>query len=226
MSAGSEDRRHDRRSTEGDHELLKGDGRPGRLRGDADRGERVEGKEQPDQDPRLPLERDAHLDVTAAATRFHRSSGVDGPSLAFPDLEPAFMRESDELVLRLEDAERAPFREIDRRPEAFQGCLRRDANVERPSLSHRFGTLAVSFDVDDNPPREGSIDAVRLGSRERMRALPEIERYEHLSLRDIPAGAPRPLKVLWAAAEKELGSQYGDITVRELLDRFAGTSLH
>jgi flotillin len=59
-----------------------------------------------------------------------------------------------------------------------------------------------------------------------MRAVPQIERYGHLSLRDIPAGAPRPMKVLWAAAEKELGSRYGHVTVRELLDRFAGTSLH
>jgi hypothetical protein len=34
------------------------------------------------------------------------------------------------------------------------------------------------------------------------------------------------MKILWAAAEKELGSRYGDVTVRELLDRFAGSSLH
>jgi len=60
----------------------------------------------------------------------------------------------------------------------------------------------------------------------KLRAVPEIERYAYLSLRDIPAGAPRPLKLLWAAAEKELGSRYGELTVRELLDRFAGTSLH
>jgi hypothetical protein len=59
-----------------------------------------------------------------------------------------------------------------------------------------------------------------------LRAVPEIQRYGHLSLRDIPAGAPRPMKLLWAAAEKELGNRYGDVTVRELLDRFAGTSLH
>ncbi len=66
--------------------------------------------------------------------------------------------------------------------------------------------------------------AARLAAN--LRAVPEIQRYGHLSLRDIPAGAPRPLKVLWAAAEKELGSRYGEVTVRELLDRFAGTSLH
>jgi hypothetical protein len=59
-----------------------------------------------------------------------------------------------------------------------------------------------------------------------LRAVPEIQRYGHLSLRDIPAGAPRPMKILWAAAEKELGSRYGHVTVRELLDRFAGSSLH
>jgi hypothetical protein len=59
-----------------------------------------------------------------------------------------------------------------------------------------------------------------------LRAVPEIQRYGHLSLRDIPAGAPRPMKILWAAAEKELGGRYGHVTVRELLDRFAGSSLH
>jgi hypothetical protein len=75
----------------------------------------------------------------------------------------------------------------------------------------------------------GPVDPVERSAAElaaSLRAIPEIQRYAHLSLRDIPAGAPRPLKLLWAAAEKELGSRYGDLTVRELLDRFAGTSLH
>ncbi|HJW48292.1 MAG TPA: SPFH domain-containing protein [Candidatus Limnocylindria bacterium] len=66
--------------------------------------------------------------------------------------------------------------------------------------------------------------AARLAAN--LLVLPEIQRYAHLSLRDIPAGAPRPMKILWAAAEKELGSRYGHVTVRELLDRFTGTSLH
>jgi flotillin len=66
--------------------------------------------------------------------------------------------------------------------------------------------------------------AARLAAN--LLVVPEIQRYGHLNLRDIPAGAPRPMKILWAAAEKELGSRYGNITVRELLDRFAGTSLH
>lgn len=78
-------------------------------------------------------------------------------------------------------------------------------------------------------PRVEPIDPVERSAAElaaKVRALPEIERYAHLSLRDIPAGAPRPLKLLWAAAEKELGNRYGDLTVRELLEKYAGTSLN
>src|SRR5688500_3116699 len=66
--------------------------------------------------------------------------------------------------------------------------------------------------------------AARLAAN--LLVVPEIQRYAHLNLRDIPAGAPRPMKILWAAAEKELGSRYGHVTVRELLDQFAGSSLH
>ena len=77
--------------------------------------------------------------------------------------------------------------------------------------------------------RTEPIDSVDRSAAElaaNMRAVPDIERYGHLNLRDIPAGAPRPLKLLWAAAEKELGTRYGGTTVRELLERFAGTSLN
>ena len=55
-------------------------------------------------------ERDAHVDMTAAAARLDRSDGVDGPALALPDLEPALVREADVLIGRLEDAERTALR--------------------------------------------------------------------------------------------------------------------
>jgi flotillin len=74
-----------------------------------------------------------------------------------------------------------------------------------------------------------AIDPVERSAAElaaKLRSVPDIERYGHLSLRDIPAGAPRPMKLLWAAAEHELGKRYGELTVRELLEKYAGTSLH
>jgi hypothetical protein len=100
------------------------------------------------------------------------------------------------------------------------------AQTPRPpaGMSPLNASAAVAPETPVEPIDPVERSAARLAAN--LRAVPEIQRYLHLSLRDIPAGAPRPLKVLWAAAEKELGTRYGHVTVRELLDRFVGTSLH
>jgi flotillin len=104
----------------------------------------------------------------------------------------------------------------------------RPPSAQTPRPPAGMPPLNASAAVEPEAPVE-PIDPVERSAAQlaaSLRAVPEIQRYAHLNLRDIPAGAPRPMKILWAAAEKELGSRYGHVTVRELLDRFAGSSLH
>jgi flotillin len=147
--------------------------------------------------------RNATRVVTESATAIKGLTGLDVPSLIGGAMKTGF-------IPRASDGGTEPAKTPPVPP---------PAQAPRPPASMPPISTS-SAELTDREERAAAELATKL------RALPEIERYSHLSLRDIPAGAPRPLKLLWAAAEKELDSRYGDLTVRELLEKYAGTSLH
>lgn len=64
--------------------------------------------------------------------------------------------------------------------------------------------------------------AQRLASA--LQAVPGVDRYGTLRLMELERSGPGPLRTLWHAAAGELGSRYGDVTIREFLDRARGRS--
>ncbi len=57
-----------------------------------------------------------------------------------------------------------------------------------------------------------------------LRAVPGVDRYGALRLADLERSGPGPLRTLWHAASGELENRYGNVTIREFLDRARGRS--
>ena len=62
--------------------------------------------------------------------------------------------------------------------------------------------------------------ATRLASD--LRAVPGIERFAAVRLADLENAGPRPLRTMWRISREQLDERYGQLTIGELIDRYAG----
>jgi hypothetical protein len=70
--------------------------------------------------------------------------------------------------------------------------------------------------------RETTLDeaAVRLAND--LRAIPGIERFGAIRLAELDRGGPRPLRTMWRIARDQLDERYGQLTIGDMLERYAG----
>jgi hypothetical protein len=53
-----------------------------------------------------------------------------------------------------------------------------------------------------------------------LRAVPGIERFADVRLRQLDDAGPRALRTIWRLARERLAEPYGEMTIGELLDRY------
>lgn len=70
--------------------------------------------------------------------------------------------------------------------------------------------------------RETTVDDAATRLANDLRAVPGIERFGTMRLGDLETSGPRPLRTMWRVARKGLGSQYGQLTIGEVIDRYGG----
>jgi hypothetical protein len=70
--------------------------------------------------------------------------------------------------------------------------------------------------------RETSLEDAATRLANDLRAVPGIERFGTLRLSDLDTTGPRPLRGMWRVARGELSSAYGQLTIGEVIDRYAG----
>ncbi len=70
--------------------------------------------------------------------------------------------------------------------------------------------------------RETTVDdaATRLAAD--LRAVPGIERFAAVRLGELERVGPRPLRTMWRIAREQLDERYGQLTIGELIERYAG----
>ena len=70
--------------------------------------------------------------------------------------------------------------------------------------------------------RETTVDdaATRLAAD--LRAVPGIERFAAVRLNELERSGPRPLRTMWRIAREQLDERYGQLTIGELIERYAG----
>ncbi len=55
-----------------------------------------------------------------------------------------------------------------------------------------------------------------------LRAVPGIERFAAVRLRDLDDAGPRPLRTMWRISRDELDARFGQMTIGELIQRYGG----
>ena len=55
-----------------------------------------------------------------------------------------------------------------------------------------------------------------------LRAVPGIERFAAVRLGELERVGPRPLRTMWRIAREQLDERYGQLTIGELIERYAG----
>jgi len=81
--------------------------------------------------------------------------------------------------------------------------------------------VAASGAVHAASPLEGNVDQWAKWLAERLRSVPDIQVYGALRLNDLVSRGPASARAVWATANQVLGKDYGNLTVADLLKRFA-----
>ncbi len=69
--------------------------------------------------------------------------------------------------------------------------------------------------------RETTVNAAAQRLARDLQAIPGIERFGALRLGELDRAGPRPLRTMWRIARDDLDERYGQMTIGEILDRYA-----
>lgn len=81
--------------------------------------------------------------------------------------------------------------------------------------------VAASGAVHNASPAEGNVSQWAKWLADRLRSVPDIQVYGALRLNDLVSRGPASARAVWATANQVLGKDYGNITIADLLKRFA-----
>lgn len=116
-------------------------------------------------------------------------------------------------------------------PEAAPTTDQLQAAASRTEAAMRRASEATAAALGTSPPaaeppigRETTINVAAQRLAGDLRAIPGIERFGALRLGELDRAGPRPLRTMWRIARDQLGERYGEMTIGEMLDRYAGGS--
>ncbi|HVC75998.1 MAG TPA: SPFH domain-containing protein [Candidatus Micrarchaeaceae archaeon] len=81
--------------------------------------------------------------------------------------------------------------------------------------------VAASGAVHEASPVEGTVNQWAKWLADRLRSVPDIQVYGALRLNDLVSRGPASARAVWATANQVLGKDYGNLTIADLLKRFA-----
>ncbi|HSP09414.1 MAG TPA: SPFH domain-containing protein [Candidatus Dormibacteraeota bacterium] len=81
--------------------------------------------------------------------------------------------------------------------------------------------VAASGAVHEASPAEGNVNQWAKWLADRLRSVPDIQVYGALRLNDLVSRGPASARAVWTTANQALGKDYGNLTIAELLKRFA-----
>ena len=70
--------------------------------------------------------------------------------------------------------------------------------------------------------RESTVDEAARSLADDLMRVPGIDRFGAVRLADLESSGPRPLRTMWRIARDRLESDYGDLTIGEIIDRYRG----
>ena len=70
--------------------------------------------------------------------------------------------------------------------------------------------------------RDTTLDEAAQALADDLMRIPGIQRFGGMRLADLETSGPRPLRTMWRIARDRLRSDYGDLTIGEIIDRYRG----
>ena len=70
--------------------------------------------------------------------------------------------------------------------------------------------------------RETTMDEAAQALADDLMRIPGIQRFGGMRLADLETSGPRPLRTMWRIARDRLRSDYGKLTIGEIIDRYRG----
>jgi flotillin len=94
--------------------------------------------------------------------------------------------------------------------------------TSRASSARPAGTPASPAvgDLD----RQSTVDEAARALADDLMRIPGIQRFGGMRLADLETTGPRPLRTMWRIARDRLRSEYGELTIGEVIDRYRGGS--
>jgi flotillin len=101
-----------------------------------------------------------------------------------------------------------------------EAAARVDASIA--DARQRIGDAARSVPAAAGVTRDTTVNVAAQRLARDLAAIPGIERFGSLRLGDLDTSGPRPLRTMWRLARHELAANYGEMTIGEIVDRYAG----
>ena len=101
-----------------------------------------------------------------------------------------------------------------------EAAARVDASIA--DARQRIGDAARSVPAATGLTRDTTVNVAAQRLARDLAAIPGIERFGSLKLGDLDTAGPRPLRTMWRLARHELAANYGQMTIGEIVDRYAG----
>jgi hypothetical protein len=165
--------------------------------------------------------------------RTRREPPASRPAVSQPAAAPAVTRESrqaatDEGRRTAERSEAEVGAAIDQAVAGVgQASDRARAAVDRaigpatPSRAARSGTsTATAAPSVGELGRDSTLDEAATALADDLMRIPGIQRFGGMRLADLETTGPRPLRTMWRIARDRLSSEYGNLTIGEIIDRY------
>jgi flotillin len=102
----------------------------------------------------------------------------------------------------------------------------RTAARAREAVDRAIGEATPAVATPANSPamaglqRESTLTEAASALADDLMRIPGIQRFGDLRLTDLDATGPRPLRTMWRVARERLASEYGQLTIGEIIDRY------
>ncbi len=107
--------------------------------------------------------------------------------------------------------------ELDRTEAQARQAVDRAIGQPRPASAASSAPPAVA-----GLKRDSTLDEAAAALADDLARVPGIQRFGGIRLAELDSAGPRPLRTMWRVARDRLSSDYGQLTIGEMIDRYLG----
>ena len=157
------------------------------------------------------------------SSRTRREPPASRPAVSQP-AEPAIGPASEPTQADVGAAMDAAVSAVGKTAERARAAVDRAIGPATPSSAATSGrsTAPSPTSTVGGVTRETTLDEAAQALADDLMRIPGIQRFGGMRLADLETSGPRPLRTMWRIARDRLRSDYGELTIGEIIDRYRG----